>query len=100
MFKNNRWIKLPYIKQGLIYFTCINYNEQSQEVKNKINTLCSEIGKESEKALFELVTNEHATITGIAMKYYISERQLNRMKRKFYERWGKYKGGAQCSATR
>ena len=86
MFKKMRGLKMPYRKQGLIYFTCLNYNEADEETQNKIELLCYECAKEYKKALFELVTTS-ASVTHIAQKYYISERTLYRLRERFYNSW-------------
>ena len=36
MFKKRRGIHIPYNKQGLIYFTCVNIDEMPEEIQNKI----------------------------------------------------------------
>lgn len=90
MFRIKRGIKLSYTKQGLIYFTCMDYKNQPQQVKDKILNLCIEIAKESYKALFETMTNEYKTVPGIALEHYVSERTLHRWRKKFYESWFSY----------
>ena len=52
MFKKRRGINIPYEKQGLIYFNCVNYDDMPDEVKNKITNLCKEVGKEYADVLF------------------------------------------------
>lgn len=87
MFKKRRGIKLSYIKQGLICFTCLDYKDQPQEIKDKIVNLCNEVGGEYRQALFEVMTNEHVTITSVSNKYYMGETNLYELRRKFYEQW-------------
>lgn len=87
MFKKRRGIKLPYNKQGLIYFTCVNYRDFPDEVLQKITRLCDEIGKEHSEALFEVMTNSSKSICALAMDYHISETQLYHYRKKFYEAW-------------
>lgn len=79
-------LKLPYIKQGLIYFTCLNYDSLSEEMQNGIDLLCYECGKEYKKALFELVTTQNSVIN-ISQKYYVSESLLYRLRKRFYSEW-------------
>lgn len=87
MFKKRRGIKLPYNKQGLIYFTCVNYRDFPEEVLQKIEMLCDEIGKEHSDVLFEVMTNSSKSIRALAMDYHISETQLYHYRKKFYESW-------------
>ena len=87
MFKKRRGIKLPYNKQGLIYFTCVNYKDFPEEVLQKIEMLCDEIGKEHSEVLFEVMTNSSKSIRALSMDYHISETQLYHYRKKFYESW-------------
>lgn len=87
MFKKRRGIHLPYEKQGLIYFTCVNYDNIPPQMQDKIERLCEENGKEHSKALFEVVTNSQKSIRALAMEYHISETQLYHYRKKFYENW-------------
>ena len=87
MFKKRRGIKLPYNKQGLIYFSCVNHNDMPEDVKQKIINLCNDVGKEHAEVLFEVVTNSNKSIRALAMDYHISESQLYYYRRKFYEAW-------------
>ena len=87
MFKKRRGIKLPYNKQGLIYFSCVNHNDMPDDVKQKIINLCNDVGKEHAEVLFEVVTNSNKSIRALAMDYHISESQLYYYRRKFYEAW-------------
>ena len=36
MFKKRRGIRIPYEKQGLIYFNCVNYKDMPEDIQNKI----------------------------------------------------------------
>ena len=94
MFRKLRGVNLPYIEQGMIYFTCMNYAKQSEEIKMKIQNLCKEVCKECqseselyEKALFEFITNQYIGAIGIVSKYYVSDKLLYRLRRKFYKMW-------------
>ena len=85
-FKKKRSIDLSYNKQGLIYFTCLNYNEQLPVIREKINRLCDEVGGVYSKALFELMTRSKSVLQ-ISMEYYISETKLYVLRKEFYEKW-------------
>ena len=87
MFKKQRGIQIPYNKQGLIYFTCVNIKDMPEDIQEKIVHLCEEIGKENAEALFEVVTNSSKSIRSLAMEYNISEMGLYRYRKKFYEAW-------------
>lgn len=94
MFRKLRGVKIPYVEQGIIYFTCMNYQKQSEDMKSKIvnlcHNVCRECGEEAElyeKALFEFITNQYIGASGIVMKYYVSDKLLYKLRRNFYERW-------------
>ena len=87
MFKKYSSIRIPYLKQGLIYFTCMNYKFMPTDIQQKITNLCMEVGKEDYKALYELLTNDRKTVMSISMEYYISEKRLRKMRKRFYEKW-------------
>ena len=87
MFKKRRGIHIPYNKQGLIYFTCVNYKDLPEDIQKKILNLCEEVGKEHEDVLFKVVTNSNKSIRSLAIEHHISERSLYRYRKKFYEEW-------------
>lgn len=88
MFKKRRGIKLPYNKQGLIYFTCVNIADMPEDVQDKIKKLCDDIGgKEYADVLYKVVTDSSRSIRSLSMEYHISETQLYHYRKKFYEKW-------------
>lgn len=87
MFKKRRGIQLPYNKQGLIYFVCMNIKEMPDEVQQKILNLCIEIGKEDYQALYEALTNDNKSILSVSLEFCINEKKLYRMRKEFYERF-------------
>lgn len=87
MFKKRRGIHIPYNKQGLIHFTCMNYNDVPKHTQEKIERLCDEVGKEHSKVLFAVVTDNNKSIRSLALEYHISETQLYYYRKKFYEAW-------------
>ena len=91
MFKKRRGIHIPYNKQGLIYFTCMNYEEMPKRTQDKILKLCKEVGKEHSAVLFAVVTDSTKSIRSLSMDYHISETQLYHYRKKFYEEWEKKK---------
>lgn len=94
MFRKLRGVKLSYIEQGVIYFTCMNYKNLPETTKEKIRNLCKEVcaicrdeADIYEKALLEFVTNQYTGATGIVMQHHVSDKMLYRLRRKFYELW-------------
>lgn len=87
MFRKRRGIHIPYNKQGLIYFTCVNVKDMPQEVQQKILNLCIEVGKEDYKALYEVVTNDKKSVLSISLEYFINEKRLYKLRKEFYEKW-------------
>lgn len=87
MFRKRRGIHIPYNKQGLIYFICVNVKDMPQEVQQKILNLCIEVGKEDYKALYEVVTNDKKSILSISLEYFLNEKKLYRLRKEFYEKW-------------
>ncbi len=67
----------------------MDYKDQPQEIRDKIVDLCIEIAGEDYNALFDVMTNEHESITSIAMKYYIAETKLYELRNEFYNKWDK-----------
>ena len=83
MFRKKRGIHIDYPEQGLIYFTCLTYDSQSERVKKRIRRVCDTVGGELSDALFEFVTTEKSA-TEIALKNYVSESTLYKLRRDFY----------------
>lgn len=87
MFKKRRGIHIPYNKQGLIYFTCLDVKNQPEDIQQKILNLCVEIAGEDYKALYEVMTSDNKSILSISLEYFLSEKRLYRMRKEFYEKW-------------
>ena len=87
LFKKRRGVHIPYNKQGLIYFTCVNYKDMPEHLKQKIVNLCQEVGKQHSDVLYKVVTDSNKSIRSLSMEYHISERQLYNYRKKFYEAW-------------
>jgi len=87
MFRKRRGIHLPYNKQGLIYFTCMNVRDMPEQIQQKILNLCIEVGKEDYKALYEVMTNDNKSVLSISLEYYINEKRLYKLRKEFYEKW-------------
>ena len=87
MFKKRRGIHLPYNKQGLIYFTCMDIKNQPEYIQKKVQNLCAEVAGEDFRALYEVLTNDNKSIIGISLEYFVSEKRLYNMRKQFYEKW-------------
>lgn len=87
MFRKRRGIHIPYNKQGLIYFICVNVKDMPEDVQQKILNLCIEVGKEDYRALYEAVTNDKKSILSISLEYFLNEKKLYRLRKEFYEKW-------------
>ena len=87
MFKKRRGIDLPYNKQGLIYFICMNAKDMPEEVRQKILNLCIEVGGQDCQALYEVVTNDTKSVLAISLEYFVNEKRLYKLRKEFYEKW-------------
>lgn len=87
MFKKRKGIHIPYNRQGLIYFICMNIKDMPDEVQQKILNLCIEVGKEDYRALYEVMTNDKKSILSISLEYFLNEKKLYRLRKEFYEKW-------------
>ncbi len=87
MFRKYKGINIPYSKQGLIYFICINIKDMPDNVQQEILNLCIEIGKEDYKALYDILTNCNKSIISISLEHCVSEKKLYKMRKKFYEKF-------------
>ena len=86
-FKKLRGVNRPYREQGLIRFTCMTYDQQPEEVRNKIKELCRICGGEYEEALFQMMTRENISVQWLEQKYFVSDSVLYERRKQFYERW-------------
>jgi len=86
MFKKLRGIDLSYERQGLTRFTCLTYDDQPQEVKDRILNICIQCAGDKYQALFELMTTSKSVVS-IAQKHFISESTIYNLRRKFYYAW-------------
>lgn len=95
IFRKLRGVNLPYREQGLIWFTCVNYDRQTKETKEKIKRLCKKYGGEHEKALFVFLTRENVSIPWIEQNYYVSAPTLYKRRAKFFNGWKECDGERQ-----
>lgn len=87
MFKKRRGIHIPYNKQGLIYFICMNVKDMPEEIQRKVLNLCVRVAGQHYRALYALLTDDSKNIHGVAMEHYVSETQLYQYRKQFYEEW-------------
>jgi len=86
-FKKLRGVKLSRNRQGYIRFTCLTYADQPQVIRDKISKLCSRIGGDDyAQALWEMCCTEE-NVTSIAMRHCVSESQLYKLRKQFFESW-------------
>lgn len=84
MFKKRRSIKIPYNKQGLTYFACMDVKDMPEAEAEKIKQICSDVAGEYAEALYTLVTNDKLTVEGVANRYFMSSANLYNYRTKFY----------------
>lgn len=83
-FKRGSRFGLSYHTQLKIFATCLNYSDETEEVRQKINKLCEEIGGVHKEALLEAVTTEEP-IMKISMDHFLDESWLCRLCKRFYQ---------------
>lgn len=88
MFRFKKAIAVEYNRQGLIYFMSRAYKTLSTAQQKKILNLCAECGGEHHQALFEFVTTDVGA-TAVCMEHHLSRSTMERMVRKYYERFPK-----------
>ena len=72
-FKYRKSMKLPYRKQGYIFFRCQLANSLPEEEREKIKKACDSTGFGD--AVYEYITTDASSIY-ICQKHYISEKWL------------------------
>lgn len=85
-FKRLHSVRKSYNEQGLIYFTCQTYGKQPEWMRRKIDGLCVSAGGEYAPALQEYLMTDADWIF-VCQKYHISDRTLDRIRKRFYESW-------------
>lgn len=91
-FRKMRGIRLPYKEQGMIWFTCLTYDSQPEDVRRRIRSLAKKCGGEYQDALLEMLTRENVSVEQLADKHHTSPATLYRCRKKFYESWNKPNG--------
>lgn len=89
-FKKLRGVKIPEEQQGLIRYTCLTYYSQPNWIREKIDRLCKVYGGEYSDALFETMCSRES-VRKISIKHNVSEEQIYKKRKLFYENWYKRK---------
>ena len=87
-FKKLRGVNVSRTRQGVIRFACLTYAEQPKKMRDKIDRLLRQCGGPYAAALREVMCSEDS-ITAIALRHYVSESTLYRLRKEFYESWDK-----------
>lgn len=88
-FRRLRGVRLSEEKQGLIRYTCLNFESRPKWEREKIERLCRKCGGEHCRALFEAMTTRKS-MTEISLKHAVSESVLYDCRKAFYESWEKH----------
>ena len=83
-FRYKYGVKVPYHRQGYIYFVSRSYKELPKVKRERIEGHCRRVGGEYWKALFDFVTKDIGAVA-ICNRHYISSATLERMVRRYYE---------------
>lgn len=83
-FRYKKSIRLPYHRQGYIYFISRRYKDLPKAKREKIEAHCRRVGREYWAALFEFVTSDAGGVA-ICTRNYISESTLQRVVKQYYE---------------
>ena len=83
MYRYNKTISVPYLRQGLIYFWSHNYAALSEKEKNMVKRICRKAGGEYEDALLAYMTT-NASSAKVCMDHFIERSHLFRIVRKYY----------------
>ena len=84
-----RSVKIPYKRQGLIYFLGLNFDVQDETTKDKILKLCGEVGGVHSAALLEVVRRGAMgpEFSEVAKRHFMDEGALYKLRRRYYERF-------------
>ncbi len=88
-FKKIRGLKMPYERQGLIFFALANYRTQPSQVRKQIDTLIAEVCEGDAayvNALRAWLLDGEAFET-VCLRFYVNAATLGRLRKRVYERW-------------
>ena len=89
-FKMQRGLRIPYRKQGQIYFALVNYDDAGEKQKKRIDRLIADAAGGDAAyigALREWLLRDDSNVQRVSMDHYISIQTLCRMREKVYKRW-------------
>ena len=92
MFKKYRSIRLPYEKQGYIYFQCRNYSALPPGQRQRIRRTCAAVADRYAGALFAFLTTDRTAVS-VGLEHYVSESTLYRLRKAFYEAYAGLEAG-------
>ena len=89
MFREMKNLNIPYKRQGLIYFTCLNYDTLEEKQQERIIQTCIKTSPEHYQSLFKYLTADTTEYAPwrIERDLCISPNTLHRLKRQFYKNW-------------
>lgn len=82
-FRYRPGLGVPYKRQGLIFFTSMNYADQPPRTQKKIERLCRAAAGEHWRALMDYVTTDAGTVS-VCQRHHIGENTLHRAVRRYY----------------
>lgn len=89
-FKAIRGLRMPYRRQGRIYFTLVNYDELPETAKKRIDRLISDAAGGDRayiEALRAWLLHDDADVRRVSAEHYVSISTLCRMREKVYRAW-------------
>jgi len=89
MFREIKNINIPYKRQGLLYFMCLNYDILEEKQREKIVQTCLKTSAEYYQPLFKFLTTDtdYYPAWRIASDFFISPNLLYNLRKKFYKNW-------------
>ena len=89
MFREIKNINVPYKRQGLLHFMCLNYDILEEKQREKIVQACIKTTSEYYQPLFKLLTTDtdYYPAWRIANDFFISPNLLYKLRREFYKNW-------------
>ena len=84
-FRYKKGIRVPYKRQGYIYFTMLAVRDLPREKQEKMRRLCMEAaGAQHFDALWDLLTCEDGYVA-VSLRHNVSQETLFRLRKRFYE---------------
>lgn len=89
-FKAQRGLKMPYRRQGQIYFTLVNYAELPRTQQEKIDRLIADAAGGDRAyigALRDWLLRDNSNVQRVSVEHFVSIQTLCRMREKIYKSW-------------